>query len=84
MSARIVDGWLEVPCDGSERALVEISADSVTWLPAFLDYVDGRRVAKVRPPAGALTPAAVAVRINGALSTPQLPDDVAFRTTGRL
>ena len=49
------DGWLCVPYDGHDVALVRIgiagpSGDPV-WTAAFLDYVDGVRVAKIRPPA---------------------------------
>lgn len=50
MTIAIVNGWLEVPYTGTETAAVEISVDDV-WLPAYLDYTNGVRVAKVRPPA---------------------------------
>jgi hypothetical protein len=68
VSARVSDGWLVVPYDGDDRATVEISVQPNVWLPAYLDYADGQRVAKVRPPAG-LTAATVSLRINGTVST---------------
>jgi hypothetical protein len=78
MSAHIADGWLVVPYDGDERATVEISVEpdvcsrdlrvTQEWLPAYLDYTDGKRVAKIRPPAG-LTSVTVSLRVNGSTST---------------
>lgn len=45
------DGWLVVPYSGHDLARVYISAGQRQdeWKPAFLDWVDGKRVAKVRP-----------------------------------
>ena len=67
MSARLVNGWLEVPYDGSDRAQVAISAEPDVWRPAFLDYTDGQRVAKVRPPTGPRV-AEVKLRVSGAVT----------------
>lgn len=59
-SAQVRDGWLEVTCDAHDRAAVYIAVTPVgvtepaaeDWLPAFRDWdSDGRRVAKIRPPA---------------------------------
>lgn len=46
----IRDGWLITPYAGHELSRVHISVgnEPVVWLPAFLDWVDGQRVAKVR------------------------------------
>lgn len=56
MNPRIVNGWLVVPYAGSDRVAVHISIEPYVWLPAFLDYIDGERVAKVRvaAPAGTI------------------------------
>jgi len=53
MVAELRDGWLTVPYNGPDIARVHIgvgTAGSVEWTPAFLDWVDGVRVAKIRPP----------------------------------
>lgn len=50
--AELRDGWIIVPYGGSDMARVEIGvgqAGGEEWRPAFLDWVDGQRVAKVRP-----------------------------------
>lgn len=53
MKPRVIDGWLVIPYDGSDRVAVHISIEPDEWLPAFLDYdADGQRIAKVRLPAG--------------------------------
>lgn len=59
MNAQLKDGWLTVGfpegVDDTPVSYIGISdtRDAPTqWLPAFLDYDDGRRVAKVRPPQG--------------------------------
>lgn len=46
----IRDGWIVTPYSGHDLARVHISVgnEPVEWLPAFLDFVDGQRVAKVR------------------------------------
>lgn len=49
----IRDGWLVTPYSGHDLARVEIGvgpAGQERWQPAFLDWVDGQRVAKIRPP----------------------------------
>ncbi len=76
MTAALAAGWLTVPYSGTDATLVEIAvtrsvdADTV-WTPAFLDYADGVRVAKVRPPAAAadLMPPSVWLRVGGAGAT---------------
>ena len=51
MNARLHDGWLVVPYGGHDLARVYICAGQRQgdWRPAFLDRVDGQRVAKIRP-----------------------------------
>ena len=49
----MVDGWLVVDYDGPELTVVEIGYSTIgqpEWRPAFLDWLDGKRVAKIRPP----------------------------------
>lgn len=43
------DGWLAAPYSGPEPAAVEMSFGGV-WHPAFLDMIDGKRYAVLRPP----------------------------------
>lgn len=60
----LVDGWLKVPCDAPDLAVVEIAiGDQDTWLPAFRDWHNGLRVAQVRSdlPDGS----AIWLRVNG-------------------
>lgn len=63
----ISDGWLCVPYAGDDTAIVYLSVTArggePEWVPAFLDYVDGQRVAKIRPPAGAEYSAIVRTRV---------------------
>lgn len=44
------DGWLIVPYTGSDLARVHVAVgnEPQVWQPAFLDWVEGQRVAKVR------------------------------------
>lgn len=65
MSIAVVDGWLEVPYTGPERATIEISTEAEVWVPAYLDYTNGTRVAKIRPPAVSQT-VQVWLRVDGA------------------
>jgi len=55
MRASIRDGWLVVPYSGHDLATVHIAVGQrpagEDWRRAFLDYADGARVAKIRPPA---------------------------------
>lgn len=52
MRASIRDGWVVVPYTGHDLATVHIAVgDRNDWRPAFLDWVDGQRVAQIRPPA---------------------------------
>ncbi|SET43719.1 hypothetical protein [Nonomuraea wenchangensis] len=45
-------GWLTVPYSGHDLSRVFIAVgDPNDWRPAFLDWADGERVAKIRPPA---------------------------------
>lgn len=61
------DGWLCVPYAGDDAAIVYLSVTArggePEWVPAFLDYVDGQRVAKIRPPAAPPYPANVQTRV---------------------
>lgn len=65
MSARIRDGWLELDCDAPDLVVVEVAVGNGDFRPAFRDRTpDGRRVAKIRPPAN--MPAGKArIRVNG-------------------
>lgn len=49
MTAKIVDGWIVVPYSGRDMSKVFISVGG-QWFPAFLDWVDGERVAQIRVP----------------------------------
>ena len=52
-AAHIKDGWLVVPYSGSDLAQVHMAVGRqrpYEWHPAYLDYVDGVRVAKIRSP----------------------------------
>lgn len=74
MTAQLADGWLLVPYDGPELAQVRIGTgrrEPDEWKPAYLDWHDGRRVAKVRPPvsSGQPTPVQVWTRLNGVVAT---------------
>lgn len=68
MSARIIDGWLVVPYSGHDMASVYLNVGG-EWKPAFLDWHNGKRVAKVRFPATASRSSSVVIRINDAEST---------------
>lgn len=63
MTARIDAGWLTIPYSGHDLAKVEIDTGQ-GWRPAFLDWYDGARVAKIRPPrtTGLVK---VRIRVNG-------------------
>lgn len=54
MDARVVQGWLMVPYKGHDLAQVFIglhrAGEDTRWYPAFLDYYDGNRIAKIRVP----------------------------------
>jgi len=58
------DGWLRVPYDGPELAVIEMEAPGLGWQPAYLDWdAAGRRVAQVRWEAP--VPSAVMLRVDG-------------------
>lgn len=57
------NGWLCMQYEGHDTSLVEIGIDDV-WYPAYLDYIDGVRIAKIRPPAE-LVRGYIHLRING-------------------
>ena len=67
MDTQVRDGWLVVPYGGDDLATVHIAVgnDAQVWIPAFLDYVDGQRVAKVRARVIPERPTWVWLRING-------------------
>lgn len=52
MTPLIRNGWLIVPYSGPElaRVFIAVGDRADAWRPAYLDWHDGRRVAKVRPP----------------------------------
>lgn len=58
MTARMRNGWLLVDYSGPELVLIEIGTGTgeTIWKPAYLDWVDGQRVAKIRPPVTGTTP----------------------------
>lgn len=67
MNPRIIDGWVVVDIEASEYARIEIgllNGNSKAFSPAFFDYVDGKRVAKVRPN-GVAGRTVVYLRVNG-------------------
>lgn len=56
MAATIRGGWLTVPYDGHDTAVVYVALtrgapDDDDWQPAFLDYAGDERVAKIPAPA---------------------------------
>ncbi len=52
MTPDVVDGWVCFPYDGDDLARVELGVRGTeVRLPAFLDWHDGQRVAKLRPAA---------------------------------
>lgn len=62
----VEDGWLRVPYDGPELAVIELETPGAGWRDAYLDWAaDGRRVAQVRWD-GPL-PAAVHLRVDGVM-----------------
>jgi hypothetical protein len=70
VTASLVDGWLCVPYDGPDAAPVHLAVTGrgeqpTQWFAAFLDYADGVRVAKVRPPASVPPRATVWVQTAG-------------------
>ena len=51
MNPRLVNGWLVVDTDAPDRADVQIAlftSKSKAFVPAFRDYEDGQRVAKIK------------------------------------
>jgi hypothetical protein len=66
-------GWLVVPYDGDDLSLVEIGVGD-QWVPAFLDWVDDQRVAKIRPSRleAATGTVYVSLRVDGAIQTQTL------------
>lgn len=50
MPATITKGWLCVPYTGPENAVVQFQLNGDNFIDAYLDYEDGIRVAKIRPP----------------------------------
>lgn len=61
------DGWLMVPYDGPELAVIEISAGRA-WQDAYRDWApDGTRVVQIRAPEDAAR-GPVAVRVNGTVT----------------
>lgn len=64
-AARIEDGWLVVDCPAAADPVpVEIGIGD-DWQPAFRDYHDGQRVAKIRPPADVAPRSTVWLRVGG-------------------
>jgi hypothetical protein len=70
VSASIFNGWVTVPYSGHELAPVYIAIDDrEDWKPAFLDWENGKRVAKVRPPSSTGKPMSVWIKANGYISS---------------
>ncbi len=59
--------WLVVPYDGPELAVIEIGFAG-RWTPAYLDHVDGQRVAMIRHE-GRLPAGPLRVRADGAIKS---------------
>lgn len=70
MSAEVRDGWLVTPYEGHDLAQVHMSVgdEPRVWLPAFLDWVDGQRVAKIRARVLPGRRTKVWLRVNGSVS----------------
>lgn len=68
MSAYVHEAWLVVDCDAADAVPVEIAIGKATdFRPAFRDYHDGKRTAKIR--AGELTGRhRVYLKVNGTIS----------------
>ena len=67
MNPRIINGWLVIDTDAPDQANVEIALltkNTKAFFPAFRDYEDNRRVAKIKAE-GASGRAVVYVRIDG-------------------
>jgi hypothetical protein len=47
--AQLADGWICVPYTGSDLQTVELALDNGPFHAAFLDHLEGQRVAKLRP-----------------------------------
>ncbi|MEU8196323.1 hypothetical protein AB0C10_21305 [Microbispora amethystogenes] len=73
MRPMVRDGWLLVPYDGHDLATVHLAAaQSPTaehWAPAFLDYHDGQRIAKIRTPAPTGRPVTVWLRVGDTVTS---------------
>jgi hypothetical protein len=68
VNPRVINGWLVVDTDAPDRADVQIALftqQSKAFVPAFRDYEDGKRVAKIRV-GGASGRAVVYLRVDGA------------------
>ncbi len=51
MNPRIIDGWMVIDTDAGDHAVIEIAVftgSSKAFIPAFRDYHDNKRVAKIR------------------------------------
>lgn len=67
----VVDGWVVLDYDGATRARLHIAVDDPKkQLPAFRDTIDGRRVLKVRSPAGLSGRARVWLVVDGVPGKP--------------
>lgn len=71
MSATVRDGWLTVHYDGHDLARVHLAVGQQPddWKPAFLDWVDGKRVAKIRPPSPTGKTVGVWLRVGDAVTS---------------
>lgn len=63
MQPHVTGGWLVVPYDGPEVAIIEIGFAG-QWTPAFLDHEDGQRTAMIRHDGG-VPPGLLQVRADG-------------------
>lgn len=69
MITRLHSGWLVTGYDGHDLARVYLATgdrEPGDWVPAFLDYDDGQRIAKIRLPGAC--PARAWMKVNGAVT----------------
>ncbi|MGI5493781.1 hypothetical protein [Microtetraspora malaysiensis] len=71
VTAAVRDGWVVVsPYEGPELAPISIAVGSQeSWQPAYLDWVDGVRVAKIRTPAPTGRPVQVWLRVGDTVTS---------------
>lgn len=68
---RMVNGWLVVPYAGPELTTIELATGRGgpgEFRGAFLDYVNGERVAKIRPTEPVSSRTTVWLRVSGVVT----------------